>query len=111
MEYEPVFERCRISSEVWLYKKRVDDVTTLKDQRIVDLWWCWCVEILANKKKKKKNWSIYTVKKTNRNKNDLHDLWSLLHVLRSRDGHIVLIFERLLNYTEVDSLCDDMLVW
>lgn len=53
MEYEPVFERCRISSEVWLYKKRVDDVTTLKDQRIVDLWWCWCVEILANKKKKK----------------------------------------------------------
>lgn len=56
MEYEPVFERCRISSEVWLYKNRVDDVTTLKDQRIVDLWWCWCwcVETLANKKKKKK---------------------------------------------------------
>lgn len=59
MEYEPVFERCRISSEVWLYKKRVDDVTTLKDQRIVDLWWCWCVEILANKKKKKKLIDLY----------------------------------------------------
>lgn len=59
MEYEPVFERCRISSEVWLYKKRVDDVTTLKDQRIVDLWWCWCVEILANKKNKKKLIDLY----------------------------------------------------
>lgn len=70
MEYEPVFERCRISSEVWLYKKRVDDGTTLKDQRIVDLWWCWCVEILANKK----NLIDLYCKKTNRNKNDLHDL-------------------------------------